>query len=155
MARRKPESLLRQVDAWHGEPRKGRGTDKRFWRASGIASLEMQTGPRDRPAERTTWRLRELLSGADLIEEGRRLRHCVASYAESCTRGACSIWSLERRRGTEEDAERLLTVEVDKNNTIVQARGRANRWPTEQEKSVLGEWMRAAGLKPGPYLYGW
>lgn len=155
MARRTPESLLRQVDAWHGELRKGRGHETRFWRASGVASLELQTGPRDRPDERTTWRLRELLSGTDLVEEGRRLRHCVASYADSCARGACSIWSLERRRGKDEDGERLLTVEVDKNNTVVQARGLANRWPTEQEKTVLTEWMRTAGLKSGPYLYGW
>ena len=154
MARRTADSLLRQVDAWHGELRKARGHDTRFWRASGIAGLEMQTGPRDRPDLRVTWRMRELLSGADLVEEGRRLRHCVASYADSCARGACSIWSLERGRGAEEGAERLLTVEVDKNNTVVQARGLANRWPSEQELNVLNEWMRTAGLKAGPYLYG-
>ena len=155
MTRRTAESLLRQVEAWHGELRKGRGHEARFWRSSGIAALELQTGPRDRPDERTTWRLRELLSGADLMEEGRRLRHCVASYADSCARGACSIWSLECRRGKDDDGERLLTVEVDKNNTVVQARGLANRWPSDQEKTVLTEWMRTAGLKPGPYLYGW
>lgn len=153
MARRTPDSLLAQVEAWHGELRKGRGQETRFWRASGIAGLELQTGPRERPELRTTWRMRELLSGADLVEEGRRLRHCVSSYAESCARGACSIWSLERRRGGDDGAERLLTVEVDKANTVVQARGLANRWPNDQEMNVLGEWMRSAGLKPGPYLY--
>jgi hypothetical protein len=155
MNRRTPESLLRQVDAWHGELRKGRGADTRFWRSSGIAGLEMQTGPRNRPEERVHWRLRELLSGAELVEEGRRLRHCVSSYADSCAKGACSIWSLERRETSDHAPERLLTVEVDKSGTVVQARGRANRWPTEQEKAVLTEWMRTAGLRSGPYLYGW
>ena len=47
----------------------------------------------------------------------------------------------------------MLTVEIDANKTIVQARGHRNRLPTEQERSVLEAWMRDAGLKPGPYLH--
>lgn len=155
MARRTPESLLRQVEAWHGELRIVRANDKRFWRPSGIPGFAMRTGPRDRPAEQTHWKLRELLSGQELIDDGRRLKHCVATYAVSCARGACSIWSLERRRGGEEWAEPLLTVEIDAEGVMVQARGLRNRWPTDQERGMLAAWMREAGLKPGPYLYGW
>jgi hypothetical protein len=155
MARRTPESLLRQVEAWHGELRSVRANDRRFWRPSGIRGFAMRTGPRDRPEEQTHWRLRELLSGQELIGEGRRLKHCVATYAASCARGACSIWSLERRHGAEERAEPMLTVEIDAKGLMVQARGLRNRWPTDQEKGVLAAWMREASLKPGPYLYGW
>lgn len=154
MSRRTADSLLRQVEAWHGELRAARANDKRFWRASGVAGLAMRTGPRDRPEEQTHWSMRELLSGQALIDNGRDLKHCVASYAASCARGDCSIWSLDRRRGAEDDAESVLTVEVDANGVLVQARGARNRWPTDQEKSVLAAWMQKAGLKPGRYLYG-
>lgn len=153
MSRRMPESLLRQVEAWHGELRTSRANDQFYWRSSGIRGLEMQTGPRDRPEERLHWRIRELSSGRELVEEGRRLHHCVASYAQSCARGACSIWSLERRRGSDDDAEPLLTVEIDAKGVMVEARGLRNRWPTDQEKAVLETWMREAGLKPGLYFY--
>ncbi len=155
MARRTPESLLRQVEAWHGALRVARANDKRFWRTSGIPSLAFQTGPRDRPDEQTLWTFRELLSGQELIDNGRQLKHCVASYAESCVRGACSIWSLDRRFGTDGRVSSVLTIEVDARHTVVQARGQANRLPTEQEKGMLAGWMQKASLKSGPYLYGW
>lgn len=156
MSRRTAESLLRQVESWHGELRVVRANDKRFWKASGIPGLTVQTGPRDDPSRQTIWMFRELLSGQDLIDNGRALKHCVASYAHSCARGACSIWSLESRIASDEGRrEPVLTIEVDAARTVVQARGRANRRPSEQEKSVLESWMKKAALKPGHYLYGW
>lgn len=79
----------------------------------------------------------------------------MATYADSCMRGVCSIWSLERRRGGEGRGERVLTVAIDASRVMVEARGFANRVPTEQEKGLLERWMRDAGVKPGPYLYGW
>jgi hypothetical protein len=154
MARRTVESLLRQVEAWHGELRTVRANDTRFWRASGVAGFAMQTGPRDRPAEQVLWQARELLSGRDLIDNGRRMRHCVASYAASCARGSCSIWSLDRMRAHSEERESVLTVEIDANGVLVQARGYSNRWPDAQERGILDAWMRKAGLKAGPYLFG-
>src|SRR5262249_52912739 len=108
----------------------------------------------DRPDEQATWIARELLSAQELVDNGRHLRHCVATYAASCIKGTCSIWSIERRDGLEQRADPQLTVEIDANGVMMQARGRANRWPTEQEKTVLGAWMRHAGLTGGPYLYG-
>jgi hypothetical protein len=154
MSRRTPESLLRQVEAWHGELRTVRSNDMRFWKASGVPGFAMRTGPRDRPEEQEYWTMRELLSGRALIDNGRDLSHCVASYAASCARGACSIWALDHRRGNEAEVEALLTVEIDAKGVMVQARGSRNRWPTEKEKGVLAAWMQKAGLKAGPYLYG-
>jgi hypothetical protein len=157
MARRTPESLLRQVEAWHGELRTIRANDNRFWKSSGIPGLSVQTGPRDRPEEQLLWTFRELLSSQDLIDNGRRMKHCVASYAQSCVRGACSIWTLERRYRDSESArgDTILTLEVDAARTLVQARGQQNRMPTDPEKALITQWMTKANLKPGRYLYGW
>lgn len=155
MARRTAEALLRQVEAWHGDLRKQAGKEQRFWKSSGIRGLALRTGPKDDPAGQTHWTMRELLSSQELVEEGRRMRHCVSSYSGSCAAGRCSIWSLQRRYGDETREEPMLTVEVDAKGVVTQARGRANRWPTEQETRVLDTWMSGAGLKPGPYLHGW
>jgi hypothetical protein len=74
------------------------------------------------------------------------MKHCVASYATPCTRGASSIWTLELE--TEEGRTKLLTIEV--NNVarlICQVRGKANRMPNDRERSILRRWATQAGLK--------
>jgi len=155
MTRRTPESLLREVEAWHGALRIARANDKRYWKPSGISGLTVRTGPRDRPEQHIYWTFRELLSGQELIENGRRLRHCVASYAESCVRGYCSIWSLDRRQGDADRSESVLTIEVNSDSMLMQARGLQNRLSSDQEKSLLETWMQRSGLKAGRYLFGW
>jgi hypothetical protein len=151
MNRRTPESLLRQVDEWHGDLRKVRAGNQMFWRPSGIQPLDIETGSRDEPV---TWRSRELMSAQDLVEEGRLLRHCVSTYAASCARGAYSIWSVEQQEKGER-ADRQLTVAIDDKGQMVEARGYANRKPTESEQRILQIWMTRANLRPGRYLYGY
>jgi hypothetical protein len=153
MARRTPESLLRQVEDWHGALRKMRSNEQHMWRSSGFKGITVRTGPKDDPQSQTFWTVRELLTSQELFEEGRRLKHCVATYARSCAAGACSIWSMTRQFGDEARAQPMLTIEVDRKGIIVQARGLANRWPTDQEHNVLDTWMRESGLRPGPYYH--
>lgn len=146
-----PDSLLRQVDEWHGELRKVSAGNQMFWRPSGIQPLDIDTGSREDPV---TWRSRELMSAQDLVEEGRLLRHCVSTYAASCARGAYSIWSVEQQEKGER-ASRQLTVAIDDKAQMVEARGYANRKPTESEQRILQIWMTRANLRPGRYLYGY
>jgi hypothetical protein len=86
-----------------------------------------------------------------LIEEGRRMRHCVATYAEVCAAGECSIWAMELHRPG--GLEKRQTVEIDRHGVIVQSRGRQNRLPNQGEFDVLRQWSRDAGLSIGPYVY--
>ena len=44
-------------------------------------------------------------------------------------------------------ASRLLTIEINSNKTIVQARGKFNRLTTAEEIKLLRIWMWQAGLK--------
>ena len=140
MRRRSPATLLREVEAWHRElARTGLGGPVEF-RPSGIRELWM---PRCEKT-RKRWIVRELLSGAALLREGRVLRHCVSSYATACTRGWCSIWTMELE--TEEVRRKHQTIEVNASGSIVQCRGKRNALPTEAEMQVLRTWAREAGL---------
>lgn len=144
MRGRTPETLLREVEAWHGRlAREGAAAGLR-WRASGIPAFEEVSGtPEGRNMK--VWRVRELLNGAALTEEGRAMRHCVASYARSCAEGASSIWALEREGGA--GVEKRLTVEVSNaSRLVVQARGELNRRPSPEETEVLRRWATQAGL---------
>ena len=72
-------------------------------------------------------------SSKDLIIEGDRLNHCVASYIKRVIDGYCLIYFL-RKKDNKEDS--LITFEV-RNNAIVQVKGSHNRKPTRQEQLAL------------------
>ncbi len=82
MKGRTPASLLRQVDAWH---RTLPVTKQRFvdWPPPEIIPLEFVEGSAA-SGNRRSWTTTELLTTKALVEEGRMMCHCVASYARSC-----------------------------------------------------------------------
>ena len=82
----------------------------------------------------------QLRTYGELVEEGRSLRHCVASYLYSCQKGACGIFGLRL------DGARTITLEVLRNRTIVQARGRYNREMTDAERFWVTRWAAEAQL---------
>lgn len=95
--------------------------------------------------------MRELLSGADLVIESRKMRHCVSTYVLACDRGECSIWAMEVE--SEHGIQKCQTVEVTRDGQIVQCRGFGNRLPTRQEYDVLARWARKAHLTISPYVH--
>lgn len=91
------------------------------------------------------WSIEELTDSAQLIEEGRALRHCVASYATECSRGLTTIWSLRSVGSLTE--QRRLTIEVDpRRNLICTALGFCNRPPEKEVRAVLEKWAAKEGL---------
>ena len=141
MKGRTPESLLKAINRWHRGLHSLRGQKQTHWPHAKIPELDLLEGEKS-PAR---WTIRQLLSSHELIDEGREMNHCVASYVSSCVRGQTSIWSMSRwQQGR---VQRALTVEVALQNlVIVQARGRANRLATTAELSILRRWASVAGL---------
>jgi hypothetical protein len=86
-------------------------------------------------------------SGTALEEEGRRLVHCVALYAERAHRRTSTLFRVvpEVEPGEHEG----LTVELREQQrglAIVQAKGFANRGPNASERAVLRAWSRDVGI---------
>ena len=133
MARRKPDSLVRDMLAWQAlRDSYGRNTSL-IWDPSEIEPFEFID------AEGTEWRIRELRGNGSLAHEGSSMRHCVADYAELCAVRATTVWSLTA--GQNGSVKRSLTIEVDPDtNQILQARGLANRLPHSAELAVVRRW---------------
>ncbi len=153
MKGRTADSLLRQVEAWHRElGRAGSGAGS--WERSGIGELDFEVGVRRKNLR--VWRIRELLSTAELAAEGRAMRHCVALYASSCAQGACSIWTMELHGFDESQGRpwvhKHVTIRVTSQGVIAECRGRANRAPTQQEHEVLARWAQQEGLEVSRFL---
>lgn len=80
-------------------------------------------------------KIKELTSSKDLYNEGRRMHHCVGSYARDCHTGRIHIFSC-----TIND-ENTLTIETDRSQ-ILQIRGKYNRLPSTNEKSIINQWAK-------------
>ncbi|MBX2796856.1 MAG: PcfJ domain-containing protein [Myxococcales bacterium] len=127
--------VRREVHEWHGQVATATGRFRNVWlpRAA-IDDHTMQT-----PSG--SWHFRQLRSLAELVEEGRALRHCVATYAGKVQRKASAIFGLRC------DGQRRLTIEVSRRTlSVIQAKGSANRLPTKEERLVLEAWCRRVGL---------
>ena len=146
MKGRDPESLLRQVEAWHkkiGKEGKGKFNN---WAPSGIHGLHHKNDK-----DNIIYRIEEICNQKDLVTEGRTMRHCVGSYAGSCAMGRTSIWKFEEI--TSAGIEKRLTIEVDnKERSITQARGKYNKVATASDRYWLNLWARSAGLTLSRYL---
>ena len=91
------------------------------------------------------WTIRELLTQQSLFVEGRKLRHCVASYVSSCARGQSSIWSMELEQSSM--VEKRVTIEINPaTRHVVQIRGKLNRHSNPQELNILRRWAAEAKL---------
>jgi hypothetical protein len=150
MKGRTADSLLRAVQAWHRELARDNTYQLTEWRPSGIDAFQYLEGS-ESGQNLKYWTIRELLGSKALFVEGRRMKHCVATYASSCARGASSIWTLELE--TDEGRRKLLTIEVNNAARLIcQVRGKANRMPNDKERSILRRWATEAGLTVASYV---
>lgn len=146
MKGRNAEALLAQVDNWHGTLRRHSSNQSLTFPGSGFKGLEMEVG---RKGE-SRWVVRELLSSKQLSDEGEAMRHCVASYARSCAKGYCSIWSMQLH--TPAGIESRQTIEVTKSGQIVQCRGKFNELPSHKEFQALKAWADHSRLEISPFV---
>lgn len=145
MKGRSVQSVLHQVERWHRELNRATGRGLVAWPPSGICGYERIEGTE---GSQRIVRIEELVTSADLQQEGRAMHHCVASYARTCARGASAIFSLRIEAGA--GIDRRVTIEVDvRAKRIVQVRGRFNALPQLIDERYLRNWATVAGLSIG------
>ena len=144
MKGRTVDAFLRDARAWHVELAKLRMVRQSFFRPSGFKPYVVV---KNEPV-RTVWRVEEVLDAKSLFEEGRRMGHCVYSYGGVVQSGMTSIWIMTMEDGKGPTGRwAMLTIEVrNLTRSIVQARGRYNRMPTNDELSILARFAAQNGL---------
>lgn len=121
-----------------------------YWKPIDIRDFyhhEKVIGP---PVKERTWIISQLTCRNELILEGKRLRHCVGSYWDSCLKAITSIWSMETRDILRNRA--LVTIEVlPKSREIWQIRGFCNRLPRKREIEIIRKWAEKESLSMGKW----
>lgn len=143
-------ALLKAVDQWHRRLGREQKSGNLQWHSSGIKPATYIEGAK-KDRDMRVWNIRELLSSNELIAEGRGMKHCVASYANSCNSGTCSIWTMDLEN--EDGLNKLVTIEITNGiRQIRQVRGKCNRLPTDKEKEIIRRWAGQAGLELASYI---
>ena len=165
MKGRKARPLLQQVDRWHAQLSTEKKSASATWSPSEIPPFEHLEEDRE-TGHLLRWTIRELLNRKETVEEGKAMRHCVASYVPSCVKGKKSIWSMQVEDAETGSRKRVLTIAV-KNDTrsVVQARGRCNVMPgsaasvqkrrmaarervlLERGRALMHTWGRKVGIR--------
>lgn len=92
----------------------------------------------------------ELTHQWQLVQEGFRMRHCVATYGPPCTANSCSIFSVRTEEivGGKRVTTSHLTIEVwRRTRTVVQVRGRRNSYCNPERVPLLRTWAAEMNLK--------
>ncbi len=138
------QSLLRDYNEWYITSKKEEANQHKSWEASGIGgfykTIEQEDGE-------LVYDLKELLTAKELFQEGRRMKHCVGTYAEYCAEKNGAIFSLKHidKCGVE---KRLATIQVNlRTKTIVQAKYKCNASIPPNAKRILVEWAKKENLK--------
>lgn len=129
--------LVREVDEWH-ETLTGEESDKvQQWEPISTGPFELEENNKELKTG-VRWTVEELCTSSLLYLEGRRLHHCVGSYARECVVGEAAIFSIRAQPvpreppadGEEPEKTHVLTVAVDpKKRKVTQARGKFNLQP--------------------------
>ena len=93
--------------------------------------------------KRAVLTLRELTSAAELIAEGREMRHCVATRSTLCLRKSRSIFSIHLHHADEKER---LTLEVCRDTRkVLEVKGWCNRQPSAKAWTHLEQWANDIG----------
>lgn len=92
-----------------------------------------------------------LVTASDMIDEGKQMKNCVATYIGACLRGECQFWSL-RSSGQVRISTLETRVETSGKGApriqIVEHKGPANSAPSAAAASVAGQLVRHLAEQP-------
>jgi hypothetical protein len=93
------------------------------------------------------WKVTQLRSVGQLLDEGRRMKNCVSSYSDKCERGESNIFNatcvLKESGATESKA----TLEVNASRFLIQAKAKCNAKVTRETMSVINRWAQANRIR--------
>ena len=142
--------LMWEIRQWHEEINRLRNAigQPLFWSSCGIGGFEQIVI--DANYDVTRWRIVELTSSAQLVEEGRAMHHCVATFARSCARGECAIFSLRHDDGNGGGMKHVATIEIVLPARVAgQMQGPCNQRITASAMEKIRRWAAVVGVDLG------
>ena len=131
-------SIMRDMDLWHDlqDFKATREDLKTRWEPLKKGVFKVQKGNEH-------YRIEEINTGIGLLKEGRRMKHCVFSYLNSCNNYGTHIFSLKQKK--KQGYKNLVTIEVQ-NKTLCQAHTAHNGIVSELQHEIIEDWREEFGI---------
>lgn len=126
--KRSPSTLIKLSNDWHLVQQNLKQNRFVQWEES-IAPFEINS-----------YTFTEITDNRALSQEGRKMSHCVGSYASRCVNGSARIVSMKHL------GQSLITMEISNKDKIVQIRGKFNRQATVSEMNFIQKFAAERGL---------
>jgi hypothetical protein len=148
---RTASSVIKLTNEWHVLMQKAKLGHTVEWKGMGVPDWEFEG--RDK-----IWTVCELRNNKELMNEGRKQKHCVYSYVRWCVEGRSAIFSLrafQKLPAYMSDGQTIwskkceltrVTIEATSTGDIVQVRGHLNRKANDDEKKIIRQWAGEKGL---------
>lgn len=107
------------------------------WKGANYRPLEIKV-------EEQNYQIVQLTSSEALQKESLALKHCVSLYTGKCVNNSASIWSLQQLKN--EVSISLVTIEINNNRKIVQAKGLMNANPSKRASAIIKMWAKREKL---------
>lgn len=137
-AGRTVKSIIDFSNKWHEEQIK-KSNKKITW--PGLTINDYSYEDKD-----NIWEIKQLKTQKELVNEGRKMHHCVASYEKYCVEGKCGIFNVSRYDKNKDIVISEATVEVRNDNYINQMRGICNAEINSSTKQIIMQWKRINSL---------
>lgn len=135
--RRTLNSVMRLVDDWHIQLNENTKNKK-------IGNIQYTKKLDDyifQDKNFNDWKISQIKSYHELINESKKMHHCVISYHSLIMDNTCSIYSLSL------NGDKEITIEIDKTRSIVQCRGRYNKLPNKEQINIIKKWAKVNNLR--------
>jgi hypothetical protein len=93
------------------------------------------------------WSIKQLHSARQLLNQGRKMKNCVASYANQCIKGESHIFDVTCFFKDIDITENKATLEVDASRTLVQAKGKSNSIVARESMKIINSWAQTNRIK--------
>jgi hypothetical protein len=97
----------------------------------------------------STWEITQLYTAQDLLNEGRKMKNCVASYSWYCAGGEGAIFNVSEVSTYKESEIRSsrATLQVSSSRVLVQAKSKCNGVLEKDTKRVVSLWANSNRIK--------
>jgi hypothetical protein len=93
------------------------------------------------------WIVTQLHTVRELLNEGRKMKNCVASYTSYCADGEGSIFNVSCTYYCDQITESKATLQVTRNRQLVQAKAKYNLKVTPATMGIIRKWAQSNHIK--------
>lgn len=127
------ERMMNEVELWHDRVAADQSVTRYGFSLTPNTVIDISDWPDH--SEHAGFEFFKLATPGMIMEEGRRQRHCVATYIPLVMAGRCSLFSIRQ------EMRRLATVQIERGR-VVQIKAFANRAPSNPVRAAAEQFAK-------------